>query len=106
MINCMCVIQEGQAADQARAVLANKLSAFAQENLGEALQINWAPVAPGNGFTAGQPSTSSVVALTANQPVDQARREQLLRELVSMWSDETGCSVDEVVAVVSDPATH
>lgn len=104
MIDCLCVIQEGQGPDQQRGVLAAALDAFGAEFLGDALAVNWVPVAAGNGFTAGKPSTSSVVSMTAKAPLSQERREVVLRELVSMWTHETGCSIDEIVAVIADPA--
>lgn len=103
MLNCLCVIQEGQGPDQNRAALADALDHYAQEFLGDSLQVNWVPVAEGSGFTAGRPSTSSVVSITAGKPLAQQRREMLLRELVSLWTNQTGCDVDEVVAVLADP---
>ncbi|MEM9621162.1 MAG: hypothetical protein AAF993_05905 [Pseudomonadota bacterium] len=106
MINCMCVIQAGQAPDQQRAALATALNRFAGEFLHEQLTVNWVPVPAGNGFTAGEPSTSSVVSLTAPEALSQTRRETLLRELVSLWTRQTGCSVDEIVAVIADPVQH
>ncbi len=106
MINCLCVIQEGQVADLKRGELGTALEAYAQEFLADSVQLNWLPVPGGCGFTAGEPSTSSVVSLTATQQLTQERREQLLRELVALWTRHTGCSVDEVVAVVADPAVH
>ena len=104
MINCMCVIQEGQTPDQMRGELHTMLEAFSNTHFNDSLQVNWLPVAEGSGFTAGEPSTSSVVSITANQKLEQSKRESLLRELVSLWTDKTGCTIDEVVAVVSDPA--
>lgn len=106
MINCTCVVQAGQAPDQNQDVLTNALNTFTAQAFGAGAQVAWIPVAPGNGFTAGKPSTSSVVSLTATEPLRPERREALLRELVSLWTTETGCSIDEVVAVIADPATH
>ena len=104
MINCMCVIQEGQGPDQQRGELAQALDAYSRESLGDSLQVNWIPVARGSGYTASKPSTSSVLSLTANERLSQEKREVVLRELVSLWTDHTGCTVDEIVAVVADPA--
>lgn len=106
MVSCMCVIQEGQAPDRGREALATALDGYVQERLGASPTVTWVPVARGNGFTAGKPSTSSVVVLTSNEALPQTRRETLLRELVDLWTTETGCSVDEVVAVVADPVQH
>ena len=104
MISCTCVVQEGQTPDAHREVMEGALARFTATAFGEDAQVNWIPVAPGNGFTAGQPSTSSVVSMTANEPLDAERREALLRELVAVWTLQTGCTVDEIVAVIADPA--
>ncbi len=106
MVGCMCVIQEGQEPDRRRGALATALESYVQSRLGAAPSVNWVSVARGNGFTAGKPSTSSVVVLTAPEPLTQERRESVLRELVDLWTTETGCSVDEIVAVVADPTQH
>ena len=104
MIQCLCVIQEGQQADNMRGELATALDQYGQKFLGDAVQVNWVPVPRGGGFTAGKPSTSSVLSMTAGEPLQQENRETLLRELVALWTDHTGCDVDEVVAVLADPA--
>ncbi len=105
MINCTCIVQEGQTPDLRKGEMLNLLNRFASASFGEEAQTAWVPVAPGHGFTAGKPSTSSVVSITSNEPLNPERRESLLRELVALWTDETGCTVDEVVAVISDPTT-
>ncbi|MEM1230532.1 MAG: hypothetical protein AAGI15_08355 [Pseudomonadota bacterium] len=106
MIDCLCLVQEGQGPDRQRTALAGALDAFAREQFGVGLQARWVPVAPGYGFTAGAPSSSSVVSLAAPEPLTQDRREAALRALVALWTEHTGCSVDEIVAVVADPVTH
>ncbi len=106
MINCTCIVQAGQAPDRRKAEIQDLLNRFATESFGQAAQIGWIPVAAGNGFTAGKPSTSSVVSLASNRPLNPARRESLLRELVRVWTAVTACSVDEIVAVISDPVQN
>ncbi|MEM7097522.1 MAG: hypothetical protein AAF541_04620 [Pseudomonadota bacterium] len=103
MINCTCIVQEGQHPDQSKAKLQRTLNHFTKTAFAEEAQIAWIPVAGGNGFTAGEPSTSSIVSITANAPLTTDRRESLLRELVEIWTDEVRCSVDEIVAVIADP---
>ena len=103
MINCTCIVQEGQSPDQNREKLLDAISGFTAKSLNEEAKIAWIQVAAGNGFTEGKPSTSSVVSLTANEPLSTIKREAFLRELVDLWTHSTGCSVDEIVAVVSDP---
>lgn len=103
MINCTCVVQEGQSPDLHKREIHGLLDSFSKTSFGEEARITWIPVAAGNGFTAGKPSTSSVVSITANESLNPDRREFLLRELVTLWTDRTGCTIDEIVAVISDP---
>lgn len=103
MISCTCVVQEGQAPDRSQAEIASLLNNFTARSFGQDAQIAWLSVPAGNGFTAGKPSSSSIVSLSADAPLDRDRRESLLHELVMLWTSETGCSVDEIVAVITDP---
>lgn len=103
VINCMCVIQANQEPDRIRDQLESALSSFTEHSFAEPAGVNWVVVPEGNGFTAGKLSTSSVVSLRANEALDPTRRESLLRSLVDRWTEATGCSVDEIVAVISDP---
>ena len=103
MMNCLCIVQAGQAPATNEAALKAALNQFSEKAFGESLDITWLPVAAGSGFTEGEPSTSSVVTMTANAPVDQAARPALLRELVALWTSHTGCSDEAVVAVISEP---
>ncbi len=106
MINCTCVVQAGQTPDLRQTEMQNALNGFSERSFGHEAQIAWIPVAAGNGFTAGKPSTSSIVSITADEQLSPERRESLLRELVAIWTERTGCSVDEIVAVISDPVPH
>ncbi|MEM1144045.1 MAG: hypothetical protein AAGI88_15815 [Pseudomonadota bacterium] len=47
-----------------------------------------------------------MAVVSAPKQLAQQHREQMLRELVDLWTAETGRTVDEVVAVVADPAQH
>ena len=104
MIHCTCFVQAGQSPDQNHEVLRSALNRFTDEAFGQDARIAWVPVAAGSGFTAGGPSTSSVVSMTAHEALSPSRRESLLRQFVALWTEETGCSVDEIVAVIADPA--
>ena len=106
MVNCMCMVQAGQAPDRAKGKLLAVLNSFTRSSFGQEAQVAWIPVGPGNGFTAGKPSTSSVVAMTAAVALSTERREALLREFVAQWTRSMGCTVDEIVAVISDPVEH
>ena len=83
MISCTCVVQAGQSPDRGKEKLQQSLDDFAHSSFGQRARISWIPVAPGNGYTAGGPSTSSVISISSNEPLRPERREELLRELVA-----------------------
>ena len=103
MINCSCLVQQGQSPDLNKGEIQEAINTFTERAFGSAAQIAWIPVAAGNGFTANKPSTSSVVSITANEKLAPSRREALLREFVDLWTSQTGNSSDEIVAVITDP---
>ena len=106
MIMCNCIVQAGQISAETEAALRAGLSDFTQRRFGAPAEINWLSVPENSGFTAAEPSTSSIISMLANAPVAQAEREALLRELCGIWTKETDCSLDEVVGVISDPITE
>lgn len=105
MIRTTCLVAAEQTSEATEAALRSQLAAFTQRAFGAPPQINWIIVPAGSGFTAGKPSTASVVSIRATEPLEQTTREALLRELSNFWMAETQCSHDELVAVISDPAT-
>jgi hypothetical protein len=103
MIDCTCLVQDGQAPARKQASLQRLLTTFAERAFGQPANVRWIAVRPGSGFTAAELSTSSVVSMTAPEPIAQDERVSLLTELCDVWMRETGCSPDEIVAVISDP---
>lgn len=103
MIRCMCVVQAGQTPDNSQAALTEKLNIFSEKAFGQPASILWTAVPAASGFTAAKPSTSSIVSFTAEHPVAQEERVSLLKDLCDLWTGETGCSVNEIVAVINDP---
>lgn len=103
MINCSCLVQSGQSPDAHKPEMLDFINDFTSRSFGQEAQITWTAVAEGNGFTARKPSTSSVISIVANEPLSSARREGLLKEFVTLWTEKTGASVDEIVAVIADP---
>ncbi|MEM1249157.1 MAG: hypothetical protein AAGA81_03220 [Acidobacteriota bacterium] len=103
MTPCNCIVQEGQVSAALEARLRSGLNELAVRAFGSEAEITWRVVPRGNGFTAGEPTKASVVSFRAHEPLAQSRREEVLRELCDFWIGETGCSVDELVGVVSDP---
>ncbi len=103
MTTCRCLVQEGQISPKQRSDLEFKLRAFSVAKLGSPAEIRWGEIASGSGYTANEPSTTSVVSLTGNTALEQAIRVELLHELVDLWTKGSGCSVDEITAVIGDP---
>lgn len=103
MINCNCVVQAGQIPPDTEMLLRERLSDFTMQAFQAPAQIDWAVIPEESGFTAGLPSTTSVVVITAKQSLAQERRKVLLEELCDLWIAETGCSINEVVGVIADP---
>lgn len=104
MINCTCMIQEGQISPDQEAVLRRDTADFASRHFGSEPSQNWVVVAKGDGFTESKPSNSVIVSMNADRSLDLATREPLLRELCEIWERGSGLSPDEVVTVISDPA--
>lgn len=104
MTTCNCIVQAGQISAETQSALRANLDRFAQEKFGSAAEIGWVEIPSGSGYTAAKPSTSSIVSLAANEPLEQSARIDMLKELCDLWSAETGCSLDEIVGVINDPA--
>lgn len=104
MLNCTCLVQENQIPDETQAALRTKLDQLAQNEFGAGLTVNWITVPEGGGFTAAKPSTSSLVSIQSNKALAFEARKAILSKMCDIWMDDTGCSLDEIVAVVTDPA--
>lgn len=106
MVPCNCIVQDGQISAAAEASLKTRLDGFTQRAFGAPAEFSWVTVPEKSGFTAGKPSTSSIVTMRAPAPLDQSRRAELLRELSDIWTAETNCTLNELVAVIADPAEN
>lgn len=100
-----CIIQDGQIPSATQAVLQDRLDEFSTKAFGATTRINWLVVPRKAGFTAGDPSTCSFVLALSNAKLSKEVRTGYLRHLCDLWMDETGCSLDEVVAAIGDPHT-
>lgn len=103
MITCTCIVQAGQIPAATEATLRANLNDFAERAFGEPADITWRAIPARSGFTAAKPSTSSIISMTASEPVPQPRRAALLKEMCELWVRETHRSLNEVVGVISDP---
>ena len=104
MIQAVCMVQEGQIPPQTEENLRSGLGVFSEKAFGEPVEIQWVTIPERSGFTAGKPSTSSIVSVTSNKVLERPERKALLMELCDFWMAETKCSLDEVVGVINDPA--
>jgi hypothetical protein len=105
MSHYACIVQAGQTAEREQARLSECLKQLAREAFGdapEAVEIRWISVPEGFGFTAGQPSTSSLVIRSVPVGFEDARRERFMAKVTRLWQDVTGCSADEIVVTALD----
>ena len=104
MINCICMVQEGQISPDQEAALRRDTAGFAARHFGSEPEFNWVIVDKGNGFTEAKPSNSVIVSMNADRSLAPSSREPLLRELCEIWERGAGLSPSEVVTVIRDPA--
>ena len=103
MTMCTCMVQEGQISPAQQATLCAETSAFAQRHFGTPGEINWVTVPGGNGYTAGELSTSVIVSVTADRSLAPSQRIPLLHELEEIWRTHAKKTANEVVSVIRDP---
>jgi hypothetical protein len=107
---CVCTIQQNQISQRTRQDLEAEIRGITRRALGDyaaSVQFVWTEVAPGSGYTAGKPSTSSVVGMIVPRGTQQETREPLLRAVCNGWSRIASCSIDEiVVSAIDEGATH
>ena len=102
MILCGCMIQAGQISEQHIQSLEAGLNDITSEFFGQPATALWTSVASGDGWTAGEPSSTSLVVMYVPPGMDQDTRTRLLEAICDTWSDTTGCSVNEIVATARD----
>jgi hypothetical protein len=64
--------------------------------------VDFTELARGRFFTAGEPSTSSIVAGTVPAGTEDAKRHRLLAEITALWCGTTGCTPHQVVVTAAD----
>jgi hypothetical protein len=100
-----CLIQEGQAPEQHRAALEEGLRRIGHEAFGDepsACEFSWTVVKRGFAWTAGEPSTSSIVLRSVPPGLPLAEREAFMRRVCELWERVTGCSTNEIVVTAWD----
>ena len=104
-IETTCIVQAGQVSAAAKEVLAARLGEITQSTFGADASIGWLEIAAGNGWTAGEPSTTSILSMTV-PAMKQVDRTALLQAICQAWSEETRCHINEIVAsAISAPAS-
>ncbi len=101
----VCMVQEGQAPHRLRDRLALALQHLATETFGEnpaEVEIRWVTIPAGFGFTAGKPSTSSLIARSVPTGFADDDRTAFMRRVSDLWREVTGCHPDEVVVTTLD----
>ena len=105
MARYACIVQAGQTAEREQARLSEGLRQLAREAFGDApenLEIQWISVPEGFGFTAGEPSTSSLVVRSVPVGFADPLRESFMSKVCDLWQDVTGCTADEIVVTALD----
>ena len=105
MPDFVCIVQEGQEAERRQDALAAGLRKLGAEHFGDdpdALEIEWRVVRKGFGWTAGEPSTTSLIVRSVPEGWPGEQRETFMREICEMWSATTGCTINEVVVTTWD----
>ncbi len=104
MARYTCMFQEGRIPERVRLTLAEGLRKIGREMLGDSTEaeVGWIAIREGFGFTAGRPSTSSLVARAVPVGFAQPRREEFMTRVCNLWKDTTGCSEDEIVVTAID----
>ena len=99
------MIQEGQTAAASVAPLTRGLERISRDAFGEDpgdLEIRWVTVPAGYGFTAGRPSTTSLVIRSVPPGWPSENRVAFMKNVCELWQEVTGCSLDEIVVTAYD----
>ena len=102
MTPCGCMVQEGQIPDSQIGQLEQGLSEISSRFFEAPAHVAWTTVATGDGWTCGEPSTSSLVVMYVPRGLEQETRTRLLESICDLWTKTTGCSISEIVATARD----
>ena len=103
-VETVCIVQAGQISNAVRELLASRLSQVTRAAFGEDASINWLEVPKGNGWTAGEASTTSIVAMSV-PPMEQGniragRSEELMARLVQEMREAVAAALNTPLAEV------
>ncbi len=99
------IVQEDQTPASVQAELGEGLKRIGRELLGDSAagaEITWVSIPEGFGFTAGVPSTSSLVVRSVPVGFPDAEREAFMTRVCDLWKEVAGCSTDEIMVTAWD----
>ncbi len=103
MAHFSCIIQRDQSAATCVAELEAGLHEIhAKHFADEPTTVSWRRLPPGDMFTEGKPSTSSIVSCVLGCATSLPEREAFLRAVCELWTSTTGCTDHEVVVAVTE----
>jgi len=100
-----CIVQEGQSPHRERESLEEGLRRIGRESFGDdpsTIEIAWTVMKNGYAWTAGEPSTSSIVVRSVPAGLSLDEREAFMRRVCDLWANETGCSINEIIVTTWD----
>ena len=100
-----CMIQTGQEPDRQKSTLTARLTELGEKTFGDdpdEVEIKWIHLEKGYAWTAGEPSTSSIVVRSVPVGFPNDERETFLRAVCDLWVETTGCSINEIVVTALD----
>lgn len=104
MTRYKCLVN-GRIEEPARAVVRDGLVRLNAERFGidpAAVQIEFIEIAQGLWYTAGEPSTASMVLGTVPIGTTQEVRVEVMDEIARLFCTATGSAYDEVMVVAAD----
>ena len=100
----MCLVQQGAVTPAMRERLEAGLSQLVSREFPQrgGASFAWMEIAPGCGFTAGEPSQAAIAATTVPVGTTREGRARFLGGVCELWVRETGCHIDDIVASAFD----
>jgi hypothetical protein len=98
------MIQAGQISEAQQRTLAAGMRAIGRDLFGDGpdAEVAWVTIERGFGFTAGRPSTSSLIARAIPHGSSEHVREEFMAKVCGLWTDVTGRSAIEIVVTAPD----
>ncbi len=101
----VCIIQEGQAAEREQSALEASLRSLGERTFGDEAsdtEVEWRVMKKGWAWTAGEPSRSSLIIRSVPEGLPLPEREAFMRAVCDLWSEQTGCHINDIVVTSWD----